>query len=125
MLGNVLGTIPACSHALPEINLTELQRNLDAQGIEVVNNQKESLVGRKALADRTRGTQSSEFLVSADRIHVEFKKSSDEEKLTEIKTLLKGMYYTQGVCQNAELSQHTRLKLTTLRGERRRRRLPS
>lgn len=125
MLENVLGTVPTCSRALAEINLTELQKNLDAQGIEVVDNQKESLIGRKALADRTRGTQSSEFLVSADRIHVEFKKLSDEEKLTEVKTLLKGVCYTQAVCQNAELSQHTRLKLTTLRGERRRRRLSS
>jgi homeobox protein cut-like len=37
------------------IDLTELQRTLDAQGLEVVENQKESLVGRKALADKTKG----------------------------------------------------------------------
>jgi hypothetical protein len=125
VLGNVFGTTPGCSHAPAEINLTELQKTLDAQGIEVVNNQKESLVGRKALADKTRGTQSFEFLVSADSIHAEFKKLSDEEKLTEIKTLLKGMYYTQATCQNADFSQLTRLKLTTLHGERRRQRLSS
>jgi hypothetical protein len=28
---------------------------LDAQGIELVDNQKESVVGRKALADKTKG----------------------------------------------------------------------
>lgn len=49
-----------CSRVPAEISLTELQKSLDAQGIEVVNNQKESLVGRKALADKTRGIQSSD-----------------------------------------------------------------
>lgn len=39
----------------PEINLAELQKTLDAQGIEIVENQKESVVGRKALAERTKG----------------------------------------------------------------------
>lgn len=38
-----------------DINLSELQKTLDAQGIELVENQKESVVGRKALADRTKG----------------------------------------------------------------------
>jgi hypothetical protein len=38
-----------------DINLSELQKTLDAQGIEVVENQKENVVGRKALADRTKG----------------------------------------------------------------------
>jgi homeobox protein cut-like len=51
-------------HSIPEnipnksptaINLSDLQITLDAQGFEVVQNQKESLVGRKALADRTKG----------------------------------------------------------------------
>lgn len=41
---------------LKDINLSELQKTLDAQGIELVENQKESVVGRKALADRTKGT---------------------------------------------------------------------
>jgi homeobox protein cut-like len=44
-----------CSHIAPDISLSELQKTLDAQGIEVVENQKESVVGRKALADRTKG----------------------------------------------------------------------
>ncbi|KAI0309068.1 hypothetical protein OF83DRAFT_1024307, partial [Amylostereum chailletii] len=37
------------------INLLELQKTLDTQGVELVENQKESVVGRKALADRTKG----------------------------------------------------------------------
>ena len=41
-----------------EINLAELQKTLDAQGIEIVENQKESVVGRKALAERTKGKTS-------------------------------------------------------------------
>ncbi len=41
--------------SLPDINLSELQKTLDAQGIEVVESQKESVVGRKALADKTKG----------------------------------------------------------------------
>ncbi|KAI0663567.1 CASP C terminal-domain-containing protein [Cubamyces menziesii] len=61
-----------------DINLSELQKTLDAQGIEIVENQKESVVGRKALADRTK----------------EFKKIPDEEKLTAFKTLLKS-YQTE------------------------------
>jgi homeobox protein cut-like len=38
-----------------DINFSELQKTLDAQGIEIVDNQKESVVGRKALADKTKG----------------------------------------------------------------------
>jgi homeobox protein cut-like len=40
---------------LAEVNLSELQKTLDAQGLEVVQHQKESVVGRKALSDRTKG----------------------------------------------------------------------
>ncbi|OBZ67168.1 Protein CASP [Grifola frondosa] len=61
-----------------DINLSELQKTLDAQGIELVENQKESVVGRKGLADRTK----------------EFKKIPDEDKLTAFKTLLKA-YQTE------------------------------
>jgi len=39
-----------------DINLSELQKTLDAQGVELVENQKESVVGRKALAEKTKGT---------------------------------------------------------------------
>lgn len=38
-----------------EIGLSELQRNLDTTASELVENQKENLVGRKKLADQTRG----------------------------------------------------------------------
>lgn len=61
-----------------DINLTELQTKLDAQGIELVDNQKESLLGRKALADKTK----------------EFKKLQDDEKLNAFKALLKA-YQTE------------------------------
>jgi hypothetical protein len=39
------------------VNLSELQKTLDTQGIELVENQKESVVGRKALADKTKGSR--------------------------------------------------------------------
>lgn len=38
-----------------DINLAELQKTLDQQGLELVENQKESVIGRKALADKTKG----------------------------------------------------------------------
>ncbi|KAI0001319.1 CASP C terminal-domain-containing protein [Russula compacta] len=60
------------------IDLSELQKTLDAQGIEVVENQKESVVGRKALADKTK----------------DFKKIPDEEKANAFKGLLKS-YQTE------------------------------
>ncbi|KAH0827413.1 CASP C terminal-domain-containing protein [Lanmaoa asiatica] len=56
------------------INLHELQKALDAQGIEVVENQKENVLSRKGLAERTK----------------EFKKIPDDEKLNSFKGLLKG-----------------------------------
>ena len=40
---------------MSEVNLTELQKTLDKQGVELVDNQKESVVGRKALAEKTKG----------------------------------------------------------------------
>ncbi|KAJ7091199.1 CASP C terminal-domain-containing protein [Mycena epipterygia] len=61
-----------------EINLSELQKTLDAQGIQLVDNQKESVVGRKALADKTK----------------EFKKIPDGEKVEAFKGLLKA-YQTE------------------------------
>ncbi|TNY17439.1 CASP C terminal-domain-containing protein [Rhodotorula diobovata] len=55
------------------INLEDLQRTMDAQGLEIVDGSKENLVGRKNLAERTR----------------EFKKVPDDEKGPVFKTLLK------------------------------------
>ncbi|PAV18777.1 golgi membrane [Pyrrhoderma noxium] len=68
----------AALSAWKDINLAELQKTLDTQGIEIVENQKESVVGRKALADRTK----------------EFKKIPDEDKLSAWKSLLKA-YQTE------------------------------
>ncbi|KAK9366527.1 CASP C terminal-domain-containing protein [Lipomyces kononenkoae] len=61
-----------------DINLSDLQRQLDNQGLEIVENQKVSLLGRKELATKTK----------------EFRKLSDEDKLVEIKVLLKS-YQTE------------------------------
>jgi homeobox protein cut-like len=38
-----------------QIDLSNLQTNLQTQGEELLQNQKESLIGRKKLADQTRG----------------------------------------------------------------------
>jgi hypothetical protein len=54
-LANVLVDFGISSCAVADINLSDLQKTLDAQGIELVDNQKESVVGRKALADKTKG----------------------------------------------------------------------
>ncbi|KLO05744.1 hypothetical protein SCHPADRAFT_1002727 [Schizopora paradoxa] len=61
-----------------DINLSELQKTLDEQGLEIVENQKESIVVRKALAERTK----------------DFKKIPDDEKLNAWKGLLKS-YQTE------------------------------
>lgn len=50
------------SRVASDINLSELQKTLDVQGIEVVENQKEGVVGRKALADKTKGRDIQPFL---------------------------------------------------------------
>ncbi|KIM69039.1 hypothetical protein SCLCIDRAFT_1208454, partial [Scleroderma citrinum Foug A] len=55
------------------INLHELQKTLDAQGVEVVENQKENVLSRKSLSERTK----------------EFKKIPDDEKVNSFKGLLK------------------------------------
>lgn len=56
-----------------QINLVELQKTLDEQGLKIINNQKESLSSRKQLAEQTR----------------DFKKLPNEEKLVKFKSLLK------------------------------------
>ena len=38
-----------------EINLSELQRSLDSTALELVDNQKDNMIGRKKLAEQTRG----------------------------------------------------------------------
>lgn len=79
-----------------EVNLHELQRTLDAQGLEIVENQKENVVGRKKLAEQTRGTYlhspppapRTDCVIST--LLTEFKKVADDEKGPAFKTLLKG-----------------------------------
>ncbi|CDS06133.1 hypothetical protein LRAMOSA08661 [Lichtheimia ramosa] len=56
------------------VGLPNLQRQLDQQGLSIVENQKDGLVSRKKLAEQTR----------------EFKKLPDEDKLQQFKALLKG-----------------------------------
>jgi len=56
-----------------QINLVELQKTLDEQGLKIINNQKESLASRKQLAEQTR----------------DFKKLPNDEKLAKFKFLLK------------------------------------
>lgn len=74
-----------------EINLTELQKALDSQGIELVDNQKESVLGRKALADKTKGATYLLLSASVAQRHPsEFKKFSEAEKPNAFKGLLKG-----------------------------------
>ena len=74
-----------------DINLTELQKTLDSQGLEVVENQKESVVGRKSLADKTKGKLSVLLLLRNMCSHsrTDFKKIPDEEKVNAFKGLLK------------------------------------
>ncbi|KDE07672.1 homeobox protein cut like-protein [Microbotryum lychnidis-dioicae p1A1 Lamole] len=56
-----------------DINLSQLQKSLDIQGLEIVDNQKDNMMGRKKLAESTR----------------DFKKLPDQEKAPVFKTLLK------------------------------------
>lgn len=73
------------------IQLSNLQKELDQQGLAIVEKQKDGLVSRKKLAEQTRGKN---WLLLSGNIwfscFVEFKKISDEEKLQKFKTLLKG-----------------------------------
>lgn len=56
-----------------------------------MENQKESVVGRKALADKTKGSCFRDPLACALlRLQPDFKKIPDEDKLTAFKGLLKG-----------------------------------
>jgi homeobox protein cut-like len=77
------------------INLTELQKTLDAQGIELVDNQKESVLGRKGLADKTKGWYFlCVIIVINHTCPTEFKKLSEGDKPVAFKGLLKGKFYT-------------------------------
>ncbi|KAJ3204571.1 hypothetical protein HDU67_009441 [Dinochytrium kinnereticum] len=65
--------LAAALKAWQDIDLAKLQKDLDVQGLEIVENQKEGLQSRKRLAEQTK----------------DFKKIPDDEKLKEFKVLLK------------------------------------
>ena len=78
------------SRIASDINLSELQRNLGTQCIEVIENQKESVAGRKALADKTKGIN---LYLRSTKLYShfgsDFKKIPEEEKVNAFKGLLK------------------------------------
>ncbi|KAJ3081200.1 hypothetical protein HDU99_006325, partial [Rhizoclosmatium hyalinum] len=80
-------SIQAALRAWTTINLAVLQKQLDVQGLEIVENQKESNRSKKELSDKTK----------------EFRKMSDEEKLKEFKSLLKA--YQQEIDSIAKRSK--------------------
>ncbi|KAJ3294066.1 hypothetical protein HDU79_011503 [Rhizoclosmatium sp. JEL0117] len=80
-------SIQAALRAWTTINLAVLQKQLDIQGLEIVENQKESNRSKKELSDKTK----------------EFRKMSDEEKLKEFKSLLKA--YQQEIDSIAKRSK--------------------
>ncbi|KAJ8328799.1 hypothetical protein QVD99_004545 [Batrachochytrium dendrobatidis] len=59
--------------AWEKVGLAQLQRDLDAQGLGIIENQNQSTTSRKQLADQTK----------------EFKKVPDDDKLNQVKILLK------------------------------------
>ncbi|KAJ3192666.1 hypothetical protein HK101_006149 [Irineochytrium annulatum] len=85
-----------------DINLGALQKDLDAQGLEIVENQKEGLQTRKKLAEQTK----------------EFKKVPDEEKLQQFKALLKA-YQSEidNVTKRSKLAETCFLNLYRLLAE--------
>ena len=50
---------------LAEINLSDLQKSLDTTALELVDNQKDNMLGRKKLAEQTRGAVLTSFLSHA------------------------------------------------------------
>ncbi|BGP17055.1 hypothetical protein JCM10213_000307 [Rhodosporidiobolus nylandii] len=78
MAEGVASNFSAALAVWKEVGLAALQRTLDAQGLEIVENQKNAVVQRKQLAENTR----------------EFKKVPDGEKGPAFKTLLKA-YQTE------------------------------
>lgn len=88
-------TFSSAIHYWKGIQLSNLQKELDQQGLAIVEKQKDGLVSRKKLAEQTRGTQKRVVQMKIVAITyglVEFKKIPDEEKLQKFKPLLKGLY---------------------------------
>ena len=104
------------SATTPAINLHELQKTLDAQGIEIVENQKENVLSRKSLAERTKGIPPPDPLPPPLTPTPEFKKIPDGDKLNAFKTLLKGVSLSSSSpCTHVMRAQHTSRRLTTSR----------
>ncbi|KAJ3114526.1 hypothetical protein HDU96_001988 [Phlyctochytrium bullatum] len=85
-----------------DIDLPKLQKDLDAQGLEIVENQKEGLQSRKKLAEQTK----------------DFKKLPEDEKMKEFKVLLKA-YQTEidHVTKRSKLAETCFLTLYRLLAE--------
>ncbi|SGY13423.1 BQ5605_C010g05858 [Microbotryum silenes-dioicae] len=73
VLATSTSTAQRSARLYADINLSQLQKSLDIQGLEIVDNQKDNMMGRKKLAESTR----------------DFKKLPDQEKAPVFKTLLK------------------------------------
>ncbi|KAK9899091.1 hypothetical protein P389DRAFT_43741 [Cystobasidium minutum MCA 4210] len=95
-------TFSAALTVWKDINLGDLQKTLDAQGLEIIDNQKENMMGRKKLAEQTR----------------EFKKVPDDEKLGMFKTLLKA-YQTEidSLTRRSKVSENAFLNVYKLLAE--------
>jgi hypothetical protein len=96
---------------LRRLRLSTLQRTLDTQGLEIVENQKDATLGRKRLAEQTRGaslysTLFAHYLTDRGRC-AEFKKVPDDEKGPAFKTLLKGTstFLPREVCSWAAVAR--------------------
>lgn len=82
------------------IQLSNLQKELDQQGLAIVEKQKDGLVSRKKLAEQTRGNiyiyislhcKHELYWKVKKKKKKEFKKIPDEEKVQKFKPLLKGL----------------------------------
>ena len=69
-----VGLFPHLGLRITDIDLTELLKQLDKTAFDISNHQRDALVSRKELAQKTK----------------DFRKLDDASKLTEFKALLKG-----------------------------------
>ncbi|THG93435.1 hypothetical protein EW026_g7799 [Hermanssonia centrifuga] len=79
-----------------DISLSELQKTMDVQGMEVVENQKESVVGSQGSCrpDQRSNPTSSQIAPAVLQCKIEFKNVPDNEKVSAFKGLLKA-YQTE------------------------------
>jgi homeobox protein cut-like len=69
-----------------DIDLSSLQSQLDKQGMEIIESQKDFLVERKELSTKTKL----------------FRKLPDDEKLLQVMSLLKGLSYYDEAANNGQ-----------------------